>query len=406
MRALKFVKYLPEYGWKPTVLSAHPSIYDPNLLDSALEKEIAGTNIIRVWYPNKGMVRSGVATSVPVPGRENILTSTKQTVKNLVVPDLQIPWIFPAFQALRRLHRESHVDAIITTSPPNSAHLLGYLARQTLGIPWVMDYRDQWVGNPLYKTAAWRMRLESMLEGMCLRSADGVVAATPPIADNYREAEPRGPVIIITNGFDPEDFSAYPRAFPEVFTVSYVGSLSPTRSPEPFLLAWRSFINRLGLEPRQVRLNFTGPVYQLDLNSMVASDEILRQSVNLRSFVTHGEALQEMMNSSALLLLTSNAEGGATVLTGKVFEYIAANKPIICVAPPGALSELIEQRQLGASFESDRIEELSKYVETLFLRHCDGTLKSVTGRRRVEDFDRRILSGKLADLLDQVQNQG
>lgn len=411
MRALKFVKYLPQFGWEPTVITAAPTAYDPITLDPRLEAEVAGVRIIRAWYPSRWAILKRLkrlekpapaapTSTDPVEQRPSLIRRVKHFARHIVTPDFETPWVLPAYSILRRLHAAGEVDALITTNPPNSVHLVGYMAKRQLGLPWVADFRDQWVGNPVFAGPPWRERFERRLEAGVLSHADAVVAATSSIASHYEALGPKGPVVKITNGFDPDDFARLDLGFPEVFTVSYVGSMGPTYNTPNFLQAWGEFIRRRNLDPRSVACRIVGPVHHFDLGALVEAEDLLNQTVTMRPFVSHSEAVQEMARATALLLLVPAGPFGAHILTGKLFEYIAASKPIMALTPPGALSELLTAEKLGVGIHPHDVEGIVAHLDMLYEHHLRGTLSRLIEGRKIDGFNRRSLTGNLARVLD------
>lgn len=400
LRVLKFAKYLPQLGWLPTVVTAHPAVYERDLVDDELGREIEEIAVLRPWYPGPWMYFSRAHRPQPLQSpRSGALRVLRGRIRNLILPYFEVPWVVPAFLAVRRAHRREPADAILTTSPPAWAHLVGYLAKRLLGIPWVMDFRDQWCGHPVYTFNGWQQRLDQKFEGAWVATADVIVTATPGITAHYGRIAGRSDVHTITNGYDAEDFRGIESVYPERFTVAYVGTLGHDYNPLPFLGAWREFLSRRRLDGAQALCRFVGHRSRIDFDRELAGDELLRGSVRFEDFVGHAEALREMAEASVLLLLLSH-DGMA--LTTKLFEYLGAGKPILAVAPPGALSDFLAERHLGAAFRPEDRGGIVLELERLYDRHAQGTLGSLEEPRELALFERRRLTAALADMLDEL----
>ena len=402
LRVLKFAKYLPQFDWLPTVVTADPAVYEQELIDRDLGRDAEGIPVLRLWYPGPWKYFSPAQRPHQSQSRGmGALPGLKAWIRNRILPYLEVPWVVPAFLAVRRTHRQEAADAVLTSSPPGWAHLVGYLAKRLLGIPWVMDFRDQWAGNPVYAFSKWRRHegLDRRLESAWLATADAIVTATPAITAHYSRITGRSDIKTITNGYDTEDFLCVESVYPERFTVTYVGTLGPGNNPAPFLAAWREFLSRRRIDEAHAACRFVGHRSRMDFEGAVAGDDVLRRTVHFENFVCHGQALGEMARASVLLILLSH---DSTALTSKLFEYLGAGKPILAIAPPGELSGFLTQRRLGAAFRAEDQGGIVSELERLYDRHEKGLLSGLDERRELAPFERRRLTGTLAEVLNQV----
>jgi glycosyltransferase involved in cell wall biosynthesis len=400
LRVLKFAKYLPHFGWLPTIVAAHPDVYERELIDHDLAREVEGTPVWRPWYPGPWMYFSRAQRPGPLqPSRSGGLSKLRSAARDLLLPNLELPWVAPAFLAVRRAHRLWPADAILTSSPPAWAHLVGYLAKRLLGIPWVVDFRDQWAGNPVYSFGKWQQGLERRLERTWLGAADAIVTATPSVTAHYSQKTRRHDVRTITNGYDAEDFRGLENVYPKRFTVTYVGTLGHSYNPMSFLNSWRGFLSRRGLDGAHAVCRFVGHSSRIDFEREVSGDDLLRGTVHFQGFVPHAEALSEMASASVLLLLLSDDR---LTLTAKLFEYLGARKPILAVIPSGGLADLLAARRLGSAFRPEDHEGIISELERLYDRHVQNDLGSSVDPLDLAHFERRHLTGALAKLLDEV----
>lgn len=401
-RAAKFAKYLPAFGWMPTIVSAAPTCYPQDLLDPDLGRQVDACEVVRLWYPGPWLLfNRGAKPREVAPPRPHLEGGVRSSVTNLGLACDTLPWAFRVMTALRNLARRSDLHAVITMSPPGWSHVAGHYARRRLGIPWLMDLRDQWHGHPAHPGPSWWSRLEREVEHASLATADAVVTATATLSRHYRSIGAAGRVETITNGFDPADYDGLDRAAARSFTVAHVGSLGVSRSPLPFLDLWRRFLSESGVDPAAVALRFVGPTGRIDFSGGIARDARLAATVTFRPFVTHREALAEMLGASVLLLLPPTQPGSEHMLTGKLFEYLAARRPVLALVPEGELATLIREREAGISIPPDDHGAIVQQLQDFYQRHRSGKLL-VNGGSNLGDFDRRVLTQRLAQILDDL----
>ncbi|HEX8385031.1 MAG TPA: glycosyltransferase, partial [Rubricoccaceae bacterium] len=245
----------------------------------------------------------------------------------LFVPDARVGWVPFAVRAARRLHRERPFDAVLTTGPPHSAHLVGRALRRQLGTPWTADLRDPWT-DIHYADALGRSdtarRLDARLEASVLREADALVTVTAPLRDAFASRAGR-PVALVRNGFDPADFAG-PAPPLGPFEVVYTGTLYDV--PTTLLDA----MQRLRAEGVDVPLRVVGPAPEA--LRVEAERRAVGDLVGVEPPVPHDRAVA-LMRSAAVLLLTVEAWSyAAGVVPGKTYEYLASGRPVLGLGPP------------------------------------------------------------------------
>ena len=306
-----------------------------------------------------------------------------------------------AVPAAIRIVRNEGIDAVITTSPPYSMNLIGASVKRLTGIPWVADLRDAVLGNAdrrFDKTSvrAKEKTLESVVK-LIARSADGVVAVSDPIADEVRRFDPSGEVRVIPNGCDFDDFAGLEYQAGERFRITHTGSFFGQRNPRAFLSALAS----TGLE--DVVARFVGDFRSADREWVETLG--LGDRLELLPYVPHRRALELQRDSEANLLLLPEAAGrGRVVPSGKIFEYLAAERPILAAVPPdGAAAELVRETGAGIVVAPDDERGLREALLGLHARWRAGRLSN----GYLTDELRRRLSRKtrveeLAKLLEEV----
>jgi glycosyltransferase involved in cell wall biosynthesis len=292
--------------------------------------------------------------------------------RRLLVPDENVTWNVTAVPAAIRLIRREGIQVVVTTSPPNSVHLIGAAAKATTGAKWVADLRDSLVAHPHRRAESAAVRAKEKVSEQVARlvasRADAVVAAAEAIAEEARSLSPRGPVTTIANGCDFDDFAGLAYRSGDRFRITHTGSFFGKRDPRPFLTA----LAESGLD--DVVARFVGDFRSADRDW--AADLSLDGRLELIPYVPRRRSLELQRDSEALLLLIPEAGGrGRGVLSGKVFEYLAAERPILALVPPdGAAAELIRETGAGVVAPPDDPAAIRGALEELHARWRAGTL--------------------------------
>ena len=308
----------------------------------------------------------------------------------LLVPDASVVWQATAAPAAIRLVRRHRIAAVLTTSPPGSVHLAGAAAKRVTGVRWVADLRDSLAS---FAHRRREIRGERALARLVARRADAVVCVSQAIARETAALGPRGRLEVIENGADFDDFAGLPYRRGERFRITHTGSFFGRRDPRPFLEA----LARSGPE---VVARFVGDFRAAD--RAFAERLGLGDRLELVPYLPRAEALALQRDSDALLLLIPEADGrGRGVLSGKVFEYLAAERPVLAAVPPeGEAAALVSETGAGVVVAPDDVDGLASAVDGLVARWRDGGLEgtplSAAARARVS---RRARAEKLAALL-------
>jgi glycosyltransferase involved in cell wall biosynthesis len=310
-------------------------------------------------------------------------------LRALLPPDASVLWNVTAIPAARRIAKRERVDVVLTTSPPGSVHLVG-LAMRRMGVPWVADLRDS-IASHAHRRRD--IRGERALARQVARRADAIVAASSAIASEMRAIVPRGSVTVIPNGCDFDDFEglAYRRA--SRFRITHTGGFAGRRSPRPFLEA----LARSGVD---VTARFVGDFPTADREW--AERLGLADRLELVPYLPHGEALALQRDSEALLLIVPDAGGrGRGVLSAKVFEYLAAERPILAVVPPdGEAARLLGETGAAVVVAPDDVDGMARAIGDLQSRwqagELDGATLSAEARKRLS---RTARAEELAEVL-------
>ncbi|MCG3154075.1 MAG: hypothetical protein DKINENOH_00667 [bacterium] len=403
-RTLKFVRYLPEFGWQPhllTVRQAHHLVQDESLLpEIPRDLPITATSAMlpaRFLRKTTGH-RPGMAREGGKPWLRLLAWLKNLAFTCAFIPDEYAGWVPAAVAAGMRLLQQDDYALIYSTGPPNSTHVIAWQLSRRTGVPWVADLRDLWDQYPdSYNPWRWRWRakLDDWLERKMLGGATHLVAVSEEMRRHLlqkRVAARPEKITVITNGFDPADFAALPPpAHSHCFTVVHSGTLFPWRSIRPFLAAWQ----RLP-QPELLRLELLGIVPESDCRVIQASG--LAAQIERKEYLPYRETLRHLINADALLLLIGRQPHAANVLTSKLFDYIGAQRPILALGPAGAARQLIETENLGVVLAEEDTPAIAAVLADWLKQKSLGRLHGGAGA--YTKYHRRELTAQLAGVFD------
>jgi glycosyltransferase involved in cell wall biosynthesis len=392
-RPLKFAAHLPALGIETHVLAPD----DPKWVhrdDDLRPPTQAWVHRARFLGPGG---RKPAEELHGLQGLDRLSRQTSLLARRLLVPDASVSWVLTATPAAIRLVRREQIDAVITTSPPGSVHMIGAAVKRATGARWVADLRDSLVAHPHRRDDSTAARLkERSSQGVArlvARSADAIVCVSDAIAEEARALDPKGGVMTIANGCDFDDFAGLEYRPAPRFRITHTGSFFGKRTPRPFLSA----LAESGLD---VAARFVGDFRAADREW--AKELGLGDRLELHPFTTRRRALELQRDSEALLLLIPDAGGrGRGVLSGKVFEYLAAERPILAAVPPdGAAAELLQESGVGVVVAPDDEKAIGAALAELESRHRAGSLDGTALAPELKErLSRRARAEELAELL-------
>ena len=396
-RPLKFATHLPELGIETHVLAPD----DPKWIhrdDELQPPTLAWVHRVRYVGP-KG--RRPAEELHGTTGLERFSKQAQLAGRRLLVPDENVSWNLTAIPAAIRIVRNEQIDVVITTSPPNSVHLIGAAVQKATGVKWVADLRDSVAAHPHRRAESMLVRAKEsgdhLVARLVAKRADAVIAVSEAIAAEVNERSPTGPVVTIANGSDFDDFVGIERRPSERFRITHTGSFFGKRDPRPFLSAFAAS----GLDDAIVR--FLGDFRSSDREW--AAELALGDRLEVIPYAPRRKSLELQRDSEVLLLLIPEAGGrGKGVLSGKVFEYLAAERPILALVPPdGAAADLIRKADAGVVVAPDDVDGIAAALRELHTRWRSGGLEAAPlapeWKARVS---RRARVQELADLLERL----
>lgn len=395
-RWVKFSKYLPEHGWQPVIYTPeNPEqlARDESLLsDVPACAEVIKTRILEPYAVYRRLTGGKRGEEVnPVNAQKK---NWKQRLSlwirgNCFIPDPRIGWVRPSVRFLKKYLREHPVDAVVTTGPPHSVHLIGRGLKRALGVHWIADFRDPWTEMFYYKhlglTAASDRR-QHRLEQTVLDEADTVISVTPLVQKDF-QARTKTPVVLITNGFDEDDFLDNSAPDLPAFRLVHTGLFAADGNP---LNLWDALARRCGEDPSfraRLEIRLAGKVDRAITDAIRARG--LGGNLVELGYLPHDETVREQRAADILLLPLRQEPEYAKVLPGKIFEYLAARRPVLGIGQEdGAAAAVLRDAGAGEMFDWDKTDELLAFL--------DAPHPETTG---IEKYTRRALTAQLTQIL-------
>lgn len=418
-RPFFFANHLANAGVGVHVLTAKVADFLPEQpLDPALSNKLnPGVEITRcsVWRPREALIslrnkfsgklgseQHGTAPFVSTDQTAPI--SLWQTFKNsltdlLATPDPHVGWVYDCVMRGKAVIAKKRPDVIYATGSPWSGLVSGMLLKKATGIPLILDFRDPWTSNPSFNRRSRFVRsIDVFLEKMVVKAADGIIANTPTLRDDFLARYPKldnKQVISITNGF--EEYVSIPPLRPDQpLTITHTGELYFSRNPAPILEAVKRLIDQEQIAIKEIRLQFVGGI-EAKCSRVVEllTDEALRQVVTEVPRVSYYESQRYAIEADVLLLVQPDFP---LQIPRKLYEYMAVRKPMLCIAEPtSATGILVCDNQLGRVC-NNTVQEIESALLNLITAWKSGALQSFTDDR-CDAFRNSELTRQLHDFI-------
>lgn len=404
-RWLKFVKYLPDFGFEPHVYVPENPTYP--IVDQKLVSEISDRAIIikqKIFEPyglaslfSKSKTKKISSGIIPNKRRQGLLEKLLLWIRgNLFIPDARVFWVKPSVAFLQDYIAKNGIDTVITSGPPHSLHLIGMRLKELAGVRWIADFRDPWTTIGYH--ASLRLSKSSAqkhkdLERQVLNTANLVLVTSKTTKKEF-EAITNVPIEVITNGYDVENVVRQP--LDTKFTIAHIGSFLSDRNPRILWKALREITKENKAFAADFELKLIGAVSQHILDTI--AEFRLDRFVNNLGYVSHDVAVEHQRKSQVLLLVEIDSVATKSIIPGKLFEYMASERPILALGPEGSdFAEIIAQTNTGVFFQYDEKERLKQQILEFYAQFKQGTLRShAVG---LQQYSRKNLTGQLANLL-------
>jgi glycosyltransferase involved in cell wall biosynthesis len=412
-RWLKFVKYLRAFGWEPIIYT--PLNPDFDLKDNLLLKEIPeGVTILKqpilepFQYYNKLVGKKAENQVNPImkgEGRPDWKGRLALWIRaNIFIPDSRMFWIRPSIKYLNTWLKNNQVDAMVTTGPPHSMHLIGLGIKKAHKLPWLADFRDPWTKIDFFhelNLEPWAKRRHYRLEKEVLDCADHVVVVGQDMKSNY-ETETKTPVSVVTNGYDPADIDVSKDVqLDSKFSIIHIGMLGKARSHSIF---WNG-LNQLRKENQEFASFLEVRVY--GVSDPIVMEQIKdfedKSWIKFMPYLPHHEVIQVQQKAQVLLLSVNNVPSAKGIITGKIFEYLAIARPVLCIGPlDGDAAAIINKANAGPVVDFEDLVGFKKAVLILFKNFQEE--KNIVSASGVEQYSRKALCGDIANILNEIIN--
>jgi glycosyltransferase involved in cell wall biosynthesis len=404
LRPMGLAWYLPEFGWKAVILTAALS-GKPNPNFEVIETQYHdclgfGKRLLKL--DSQSPLIAQVKNKLKTRSERSPLDFILATVGGIIAyPDPQKGWRRFAVKAGKDILRRQNIKAIISSSPPETSHIIAKSLKDEFKIPWVADFRDLWTQNYYYLYGPLRKAIERRLELNTISMADALVAVSQPAADDLRNLHKQKPVHSIPNGFDPAEVNTTPGNLTNKFTVTYTGNLYPGKqSPEPLFAALRDLISQGSINVDDMEVRFYGP--EAGWIDKQAECYGLTGTVHQFGVVPREIALNKQRESQLLLLLKWNDTRRRGFYSAKIFEYLAARRPVLAVGGfPDVVDRLLDETKAGSSAQTG--EEIKAVLLRLYREYKSNGAVSYSGdEAETGKYSHREMAKKFAAILDSI----
>lgn len=420
VRVHSFVKYLPAFGWLPVVLTVKDEYNPAFIKDASLLQEYDNGVIIYCTnsFEPKGKLAQNVRANVYGAGTTPSFFFQKfgkvilrQLYHALIIPDEYLLWLPYALKEGLNLIEQHAVSAIFATTPPHSVGMMAALLSHLSKKPLVLDVRDDWVDNPAFDTGPLHKRwLARLLERWVVKKADRILCVTPGSVSLFQRKYPRQPAnkfLFFPNGFDPQSIpkitSTNDSQPSDKLRIIYIGSLPSKRTPLYLFQALQELNQELSLE-QLLQVDFYGYARRdfFEAGQQMGLDKV----VTFHGYVSRLESLKQLALSNAGLIILPEDEGGMTAYTGKIFEYIGAEKFVLALCPPdSAVAQLVEEANLGLAVPHNRVEAIKSAIKQMLARYQQRQLAPKLLPDFVARFDRSAQTRQLAVILTKMTDR-
>jgi len=393
-RTVKFVKYLPEFGYNCIVFTRQAQ--KVKLTDDTLYLDIPADTVI---YRTKAWDLSEWFFPLNLAGRF--------LRRRVLIPDGERLWEHFSIKKAIQIVKDEKIELLYSTSQPFSTHLLALeIKKRYPEIPWVADFRDEWTNNAFVKAYNYnplRIKKEKRMERSVFEMADSVVINTPFMRDNSVRDNPdlAYKFHVIPNGFDKEDFEGFTAGEQnDKFTLTYTGLIYGNTSPETVFKALSGLLDEKKADPEKIKIRFVGRFKEGNLIQMAKAHNVF-EVMEILPYMSHRESIKKLMASDALLLLLG--KGTEAIYTGKLMEYINTGKPILATIPAnGAAAALITETGTGFVADCDDVETTARHIQTLYESWLAGKKPISPNVELISRYERRELTKELANVFDSL----
>ena len=400
-RWLKFVKYLRDFDIEPIIYTVKNPSYP--IIDHSLEKEIPKnikTLTLPIFEPlslrsifggkNKSM-SAGFLDANPT-----FFGKISQYIRaNYFIPDTRKFWIQPSLKFLTKFLNKHHVDVLITTGPPHSMHLIGYELKKRFPVKWISDFRDPWTEIDYFHQLPHTKKTISkhfQLEKKVIKTSDAVIVVSHTMKEKFLQFT--NEIDLITNGFDDQNIN-FTQALDAKFSITHIGMMNSDRNPTILWQVLEEICDTNFEFKKDLKIKLIGKIDAVVLDDLNVFDDDIVECI---PYVNHQEVVKYQSSSQILLLCINNVPSAKGIVTGKIFEYLQAKRPILAIGPEeGDAAKIITDTNAGVIIDFDNKVKLKEQLLLLYQKFKNNDLTSDSNG--VEPYHRRNLTEKLATVI-------
>ncbi|MCL2597301.1 MAG: glycosyltransferase [Paludibacter sp.] len=411
-RWVKTVKYLPQFGWQPIVYTPENPEYPS--IDHSFERDLPENlqviktkiwepyNIYRSLFGKKGEpINAGFISENKKSGFKERLSIWIRG--NFFIPDPRRFWIKPSVKFLSNYLKTNKIDAVITTGPPHSMHLIGLgLKKNFPDLTWIADFRDPWTNFFLYKDLhlfSITDHIHHQLEQKIVQNCDCFVTVSENLAKSFLSLNPKR-IELIYNGFDEYDYPNKFIALDKKFVITHIGTLDKARNSSIFWSVLAEICSENQHFSKDLEIILIG---KIDFSIIQEIENMkLKEKLKKIEYLSHFEAIEQQRKSHILLLLlidnTSSAKG---IITGKFYEYLAARRPIFVIGPTdGDVAAILHKTKAGKIADFNDFQTIKNIILEFYNQFKNNTLQIHS--ENITQYSRRNLTQKYAELLNDL----
>ena len=409
-RVLKLVKYFRSVGWEPVVYTADDAEYP--ITDNSLFKDIPeGVTVWKqkIWEPYN-LYKKFIGQKKEQKVYSGFMTSKKPSLAqklsvfirgNFFIPDARMFWIKPSIKYLIEKLKKNPVDAMISSGPPHTTHLIAKGVKEKLNIPWIADFRDPWTNIDFYdqlNLTALADRKHKRLEKSVLQKADKVVTVSWSWADDFKKIMNRD-IEVITNGFDEDDFSETVTVPETKFVMAHIGSLNADRNQPVLWQALKELINENTEFKNDLVIRLVGK-NDFSVNQSLEANG-LKQHCDFIDYLPHSKVGVLQKSAAVLLLLLNNTPNIKGIIPGKLFEYLAAGNPILMAGnTTGDSARIVNETKAGVICDFAEKEKMKTAILNFYADWKSG--KKNQNNTEIEKYSRKKIAEKFSLLLNKL----
>lgn len=406
-RWLKFVKYLPKNGWEPVIFTVDNGEYPS--IDESLENDIPdGIEVIKskIWEPYSfykkftGRKKDELINAGFLKERKKAVFLERLSVwvrGNFFIPDARKFWIKPSTRILSSYLKDNSIDVVISSGPPHSTHLIAKNINVNYNLPWIADFRDPWTNIDFYNDlmlSKFADRKHKRLEKLVLSSADIILTVGKTLALELSQLGAKR-VEVIENGYDKSDLNkGVINQLDDKFSIAHIGTFSPSRNNQTLWKALSELVKEDDFFSNKLELKLIGKIDYSVTESLKKYE--LESFVNHIPYLSHDLVINQQMSSHLLLLMVNNTPNAKGIVTGKIFEYMASNRPTLVIGPSdGDVAEIVSKCNAGVICDFDDIKKMKLSILDVFY-------KRQVNDPSIENYSREALTMRLSNMLNDI----